>query len=118
MQLANFSQAKAFENDATANTDSIIDKHMLVCTILYTLSGGVDAQDSPLDFDELMEATVSGFGEEDLYDTIKVGKYELKDLLCSMVRVDLSFEVLLNRCEIVRYNFTEVKVFIVVTPGM
>jgi serine/threonine protein kinase len=117
VQIANFSRAKAFESDATANTDSIIDKHMLACTILYTLSGGVDAQDSPMDFDELMEATGSGFGADELYDTIKAGKHELKDLLCSMVRVDSSFEELLNRCGIVLHNLIEVSVFMAVTPS-
>ena len=43
VQLADFSRAKAFESDAASAADFIIDKHMLACTILYTLSGGLDA---------------------------------------------------------------------------
>ena len=43
VQLADFSHAKAFESDAASAADFIIDKHMLACTILYTLSGGLDA---------------------------------------------------------------------------
>ena len=43
VQLADFSGAKAYESDAGSPTDFIIDKHMLACTILYTLSGGLDA---------------------------------------------------------------------------
>jgi hypothetical protein len=49
IQLADFSSAKAFESDVGSPTDFIVDKHMLACTILYTLSGGLDADGDPLE---------------------------------------------------------------------
>jgi hypothetical protein len=58
---------------------------MLACTILYTLAGGFGANDQPLDFDELMEATEIGFDDESLFDGIRVGKRELADLLSAII---------------------------------
>jgi hypothetical protein len=70
---------------------------MLACTILYTLAGGRGANDQPLDFDELMEATEIGFDDESLFDGIRVGKRELADLLCAMVDCDTPLTDLLKR---------------------
>ena len=58
---------------------------MLAYTVLYTLSGGWDADTQPLDFVALMKATKARFDDERLYDQIKAGKAELIDLLCAML---------------------------------
>jgi hypothetical protein len=84
VQLVDFSHAKAFENDVASPTDFIVDKHMLACTILYTLSGGLDADGEPLDFDELTDATSNGFGDQ-LFESVKAGQHELANLLRAMV---------------------------------
>jgi hypothetical protein len=75
----------------------VTDRHMLACTILYTLSGGRGADDQPLDFDELMEATETGFDDPRLFDHIKAGRLELADLLQAMVDPDTPLEELLSR---------------------
>ena len=70
---------------------------MLACTILYTLSGGRGADDQPLDFDELMEATEAGFDDPQLFDQVKAGRLELADLLQAMVDPDTPLEELAAR---------------------
>jgi hypothetical protein len=84
-QLADFSHATTVESDATSPAGFIVDKHMLACTILYTLSGGLDADGDPLDFDELMDNTRNGFYDDSLFDSIKAAQHELADLLRTMV---------------------------------
>jgi hypothetical protein len=85
VRIVDFSHAKAFESDAASLAEIIVDKHMLACTILYTLSGGLDANGEPLDFDELMETTSNGFDDDALFASVKAGQHELADLLCAMV---------------------------------
>ena len=51
----------------TIQAEFVIDRHMLACTILYTLAGGRGADHRPLDFDELMEATEAGFDDPRLF---------------------------------------------------
>ena len=75
----------------------VTDRHMLACTILYTLSGGRGTNNQPLDFDELMEATKTGFDDPQLFDHVKAGRLELVDLLQAMVDAHTSLEALLLR---------------------
>jgi hypothetical protein len=70
---------------------------MLACTILYTLSGGRGDDDQPLDFDELMEATETGFNDPRMFDQVKAGRLELADLLQAMVDPRTPLEALLGR---------------------
>jgi hypothetical protein len=74
--------------------DLVIDRHMLACTILYTLSGGRSANNDPLDFDDLMEVTKMGFNDPGLFDHVKAGKLELADLLQAM-HLDTPLDTLL-----------------------
>ena len=77
--------------------DFVIDRQMLACTILYTLAGGQGADGQPLDFDELMDATKTGFGDTLLFDHVKAAQLELADLLQAMVDPDTPLEALLAR---------------------
>ena len=70
---------------------------MLACTILYTLAGGRSADNEPLDFEELMEATKTGFGDAGLFDHVKAAKLELADMLRAMIDTDTPLEALLDR---------------------
>jgi hypothetical protein len=74
-----------------------VDRHMLACTILYTLTGGNGANGEPLIFDELSQATKLGFDDDSLFDQIRVGGRELADLLRTMVDPDVSIQDLLSR---------------------
>jgi hypothetical protein len=73
------------------------DRHMLACTILYTLAGGHGTNGQPLSFDALLEATEVGFDDEGLFDQIRAGSHELVDLLRAMVSPDVSIYYLLSR---------------------
>jgi hypothetical protein len=96
--LTEFAHATVVDTDLESTTaDLIIDRHMLACTILYTLVGGRGADGQPLDFDELMEATESGFGDVKLFDHVKAARLELADLLQAMVNPDIPLEELLSR---------------------
>jgi hypothetical protein len=75
----------------------VLDRHMLACTILYTVAGGRSADNQPLDFDELMEATETGFGDIKLFDHVRAARLELADLLQAMVNPDIPLEELLSR---------------------
>jgi hypothetical protein len=81
----------------TIQAEFVIDRHMLACTILYTLAGGRGADHQPLDFDELMEATETGFNDPRMFDQVKAGRLELADLLQAMVDPDTPLEALLAR---------------------
>ena len=96
--LTEFAHATVVGTDSeTIVADLVIDRHMLACTILYTLAGGRGADGQSLDFDELMEATVDGFGDLQLFDHVKAGKLELADMLQAMVDPDTPLEELLTR---------------------
>jgi serine/threonine protein kinase len=98
VQLADFSHAKAFESDTASPADFIVDKHMLACTILYTLSGGLNTDGDPLHFDELMVATNNGFNDDTtLFESVKAGHRELADLLQTMVAIDSRLSELTKR---------------------
>jgi hypothetical protein len=77
--------------------DLAIDRHMLACTILYTLPGGRGADDQPLNFNELMDATKTGFDDPRLFDHVKAARLELADLLQAMVDPDMPLQELLTR---------------------
>jgi hypothetical protein len=70
---------------------------MLACTILYALAGGRGADNQPLDFDELMVSTETGFDDPRLFDHIKAGRLELADLLQAMVDANMPLEELVAR---------------------
>ena len=96
--LTEFAHAKVVGTESqTTAAGIVLDRHMLACTILYTLAGGRGADGQPLDFEELMEATETGFGDTQLFDHIKAGKLELADLLQAMVDPDTPLEALLAR---------------------
>jgi hypothetical protein len=84
------------DGEATA-AGLFLDRHRLACTILYTLAGGCGADDQPLDFDELLEATEMGFDDPQLFDHVKAARLELADLLQAMVNPDTPLEELLSR---------------------
>ena len=119
VRLTEFAHATVVAHSGAHDCENIvagfvIDRHMLACTILYTLSGGRGADDQPLDFDELMEATEIGFDDESLFDGIRVGKRELADLLSATVDPDTPLTDLLkrpyywNRLEIIEFLGEEV----------
>jgi len=102
IRLTEFAHATVVAHSGAHDGETIVaglvtDRHMLACTILYTLSGGRGADDQPLDFDELMEATETGFDDPRLFDHIKAGRLELADLLQAMVDPDTPLEELLSR---------------------
>jgi hypothetical protein len=93
-----FAHATVEHNDSQITaTGFLLDRHMLACTILYTLSGGMGTNDQALDFDELMEKTKSGFDADNLFDCVKAGRLELQDLLCAMLDPKIPLEQLLKR---------------------
>ena len=63
VRLTEFAYGTVVGTDSQTVADFVIDRHMLACTILYTLAGGRGADNQPLDFDELMEATETGFDD-------------------------------------------------------
>ena len=77
--------------------DFMIDRHMLASTILYTLLGGRGANDQPLDFDEFLDLTETGFDDPRLFDHVKAARLELADLLQAMVDPDKPLEELFSR---------------------
>ena len=96
--LTEFAHATVVGTDSeTIVADFVIDRHILACTILYTLAGGRRADNQPLDFDELMEAIETGLGYPRLFDHVKAGKLELADLLQTMVDPDIPLEALQTR---------------------
>ena len=98
VRLTDFARATVVGTESqTIAAELVIDRHMLACTILYTLAGGRSADDQPLDFDELMEATETGFGDPRLFDHVKAGKLELADLLQAMDDPDMPLEALQTR---------------------
>ena len=95
VSLTEFARATVVGTESQA--DLVVDRHMLACTILYTIAGGCGANGQPLDFDELMKATEAGFGDVQLFDYVKAGKLELADLLQAMIDPDTPLEALLTR---------------------
>ena len=84
------------DGEATA-AGLFLDRHRLACTILYTLAGGCGADDQPLDFDELLEATEMFFDDPQLFDHVKAARLELADLLQAVVDPDMPLQELLTR---------------------
>jgi hypothetical protein len=98
VRISEFAAATVLGTESQAIVEGFaIDRHMLACTILYTLPGGRGADDQPLDFDELMEATKTGFNNPRLFDHVKAARLELTDLLQAMVDPDTPLEELLTR---------------------
>jgi hypothetical protein len=101
IQLMEFSQARSVDTDnAIGAADLHLDKQMLACTILYTLSGGLDGDGKELDFDELMSATDSttdaGFPDK-VFGGIKADRLGLADLLRAVMDRGSSLESCLSR---------------------
>jgi hypothetical protein len=98
VQLVDFSQARPVdEQSATGGAGHYnLDKRMLVCTILYTLSGGKDGDGKQWNFDELMSLTVDGFPDK-VFVGIKVDRLGLADLLQAMVASGSSLESCMSR---------------------
>jgi hypothetical protein len=86
----------SYDSEATA-AGLALDRHMLACTILYTLAGGRGGDGQPMDFEELMKATEMGFDDPKLFDHVKAARLELADLLQAMVDPDTPLEELLSR---------------------
>ena len=101
VRLTEFAHAKVvgteWQTNATEVSELVVDRHMLACTILYTLAGGRGADNQPLDFAELMEATEAGFDNPRLFDHVKAGKLELADMLQAMVNPDTPLAALRTR---------------------
>jgi hypothetical protein len=99
VRLTEFAQATVVGTESQNIAAEIVsDRHMLACTILYTLAGGRGADDEALDFDELMDVTkTTGFDDPQLFEHIKAGKLELANLLQAMVDPDTPLEALLAR---------------------
>jgi hypothetical protein len=96
VQYSDFARATMDCEADAASKAFVADRHMLACTILYTLSGGTRSNAEPLDFDDFMEMTEVGFGE-DLFGQIRAGKSELMDLLENMLRPEVPLAALLKR---------------------
>ena len=98
VRLTEFADATVLDIELRSTAAGVVlDRHMLACTVMYTLAGGRGADGQPLDFDELMEATESGFGDVKLFDHVKAARLELADLLQAMVDPDTPLEALLAR---------------------
>ena len=102
IRLAEFAHATVVAHSGTHDgettvADFMIDRHMLASTILYTLLGGRGANDQPLDFDEFLDLTETGFDDPRLFDHVKAARLELADLLQAMVDPDKPLEELFSR---------------------
>jgi hypothetical protein len=100
--LCEFADATILDHSSSHDSEAAVaglalDRHMLACTILYTLAGGRGADGQPLDFDELTKATELGFDDPKLFDHVKAARLELTDLLQAMVDPETPLEELLSR---------------------
>jgi hypothetical protein len=102
VRLTDFAHAKVLHHSSGQDFEAIaagrvLDRHMLACTILYTLTGGRGTDGQPLEFEELTKATELGFDDPKLFDHVKAARLELADLLQAMVDPDTPLEGLLSR---------------------